>query len=387
MQKCGIVAEAAKMSSQVTPKDSCIISICDSPSSISTRTVTNEIALDERGQGNANANEEFLQAIAEIYKPVLRLLKLSGVYFGSTTFVTTIYPSNQGKGNVLSRFYCGIVAFGLWFDFLMPVVSVFCGADIYLNIMNLGWCLLVALLGTTCLIVLPSTSTKASRFENFIRKVSSTEIKIPSLAKVKSRSRMYLILFLLYAMVSLAGAFVTDLLLQLNIGNAWPWKKWPVFRITSLIVLSCSCGVWFFPIAFFCTTCLIIETLFDNFHKKTSLPHSANSLDIVYLRQQHHSLCQVVDFADRLFSPLLLEAVGFSIPVMCFNFYQLIHSQNVKDIAFVISVLFWLLSSATIIAAVLINGSRVNEKVKISLVPTVHTQIDGFFRLFFLYSI
>ncbi|KAK2557783.1 hypothetical protein P5673_020151 [Acropora cervicornis] len=227
------------MSSQVTPKDSCIISICDSPSSISARTVTNEIALVERGQSNANANEEFLQAIAEIYKPVLRLLKLSGVYFGSTTFATTIYPSNQGKGNLLSRFYCGIVVVGLWFDFLMPVVSVFCGADIYLNIMNLGWCLLVALLGTTCLIVLPSTSTKASRFENFIRKVSSTEIEIPRLAKV----------------------------------------------------------------------------------------------------------------------------VGFSIPVMCFNFYQLIHSQNVKDIAFVISVLFWLLSSATIMAAVLINGSRVNEKI------------------------
>ena len=370
------------MSSQVTPKDSCIISICDSRSSISARTVTNEIALVERGQGNTNANEEFLQAIGEIYKPVLRLLKLSGVYFGSTTFVTTLYSSNQRKENLLSRFHCGIVAVGLWFDFLMPVVSVFCGAEIYLNIMNLGWCLLVALLGTTCLIVLPSTSTKASRFEKFIRKVSSTEIEIPSLGKVKSRSRMYLIMFLLYAMVSLAGAFVTDLLLQLNIGNAWPWRRWPVFRIISLIFLSCSCGVWFFPIAFFCTTCLVLETLFDSFYKQISLPHFANSLGIVSLRQHHHNLCQVVDFADRVFSPLLLEVAGFSIPVMCFNFYQLIHSQNVKDVVFVISVLFWLLSSTTIMAVVLINGSRVNEKVRISLLPTVstlclvYTQID-----------
>ncbi|XP_068754096.1 uncharacterized protein [Montipora capricornis] len=353
------------MSSQIAPRDSCIISLCDNPSSISAQTVTNERSLEEAGQRQKNANEENLTAIDDLYRPVLKVMKLSGAYFGATSLANAVNSSRPRCH--LSQLYCAIVAAGLWFDFVMPVVSAILGGNIYLHIMFISWCLLVALLGTTCLIVLPSTATRTSRFETFIRKVISLDIERPYLEKVKSRLKVYLIMFSILAIASVGGAFLTDLLLEMNIANAWPWKKWFVFRITSLIFLTCSIGVWFFPIPLFCATCLILEACFDDLYNLLSPQHPnsshSNLLSIESLRQQHQNLCQLVEAADSLFSPLLLEIVGFSIPVMCFNFYQVAHSQNKKDLAFVISVLFWLLSSATILTVVLINGSKVSEKI------------------------
>ncbi|XP_068699799.1 uncharacterized protein [Montipora foliosa] len=203
------------MSSQIAPRDSCIISLCDNPLSISAQTVTNERSLEEAGQRQKNATEENLTAIDDLYRPVLKVMKLSGAYFGATSLANAVNSSRPRCH--LSQLYCAIVAAGLWFDFVMPVVSAILGDNIYLHIMFISWCLLVALLGTTCLIVLPSTATRTSRFETFIRKVISLDIERPYLEKVKSRLKIHAVQKILPKMPAAAEEEGKVLLLMMDL--------------------------------------------------------------------------------------------------------------------------------------------------------------------------
>ncbi|XP_068699800.1 uncharacterized protein [Montipora foliosa] len=182
------------MSSQIAPRDSCIISLCDNPLSISAQTVTNERSLEEAGQRQKNATEENLTAIDDLYRPVLKVMKLSGAYFGATSLANAVNSSRPRCH--LSQLYCAIVAAGLWFDFVMPVVSAILGDNIYLHIMFISWCLLVALLGTTCLIVLPSTATRTSRFETFIRKIHAVQKILPKMPAAAEEEGKVLLLMM-----------------------------------------------------------------------------------------------------------------------------------------------------------------------------------------------
>ena len=132
---------------------------------------------------------------------------------------------------------------------------------------------------------------------------------------------MYLILLCILFLVAVAGVILNDLVLGVNLGNVEPWNLWFGFRITSMVFFVVSCGVWLLPFPFFCITCLILEALFDDLHKRMSSLHS-HAMSVATLRREHHKLCKVVESAGSMLSPLVLEAVAFFIPVICFNFYQ-----------------------------------------------------------------
>ena len=352
------------MASRVSPKESCVVSICDDESTLSAKSVNDEGSFVEATENANTAKEELLQALGDVYRPVLTLLKLSGVYFGDTFPYTEMQFSRPRRASYISLCYCGIVVSGFWFNVVMTVVSFLLEGDIFRHVMFICWCLLVALLGTTCLFVLPSKAYRPSRFEAFIRKVISLDTVRPCLKRAKSRSRVYLIIFSLVVIAAIFGAFATDIVLKKNIGNAFPWNRWFIFRVTSLVFLTFSCGVWLFPFALFCSTCFILEALFDDLYKRMSPPYS-NSLSIAALRRQHDNLCQVVETANSFLSLLVLEIVTFSFPVICFNFYLAINSNTIdKDFAFVVSTLFWLLSSSAITGVVMIVGSKVSERVR-----------------------
>ena len=126
--------------------------------------------------------------------------------------------------------------------------------------------------------------------------------------------------------------------------------------------------VWF-PNNFyglFCSQLWCLEALFDDLHKRTSLLHS-HAMSVATLRREHHKLCKVVESADSMLSPLVLEAVAFFIPVICFNFYQGVIAFKRGELTFVffiVSVLFWFLSATALLGIIMVFGSRVNEKVK-----------------------
>ena len=75
----------------------------------------------------------------------------------------------------------------------------------------------------------------------------------------------------------------------------------------------------------------------------------------------------MVELASKTFSSLLLELMSLYIPLLCFEFYIIIHPPLQIDensvILFVLGNLFWLVGSAVILAQVMRFGSKVNEKV------------------------
>jgi len=72
-----------------------------------------------------------------------------------------------------------------------------------------------------------------------------------------------------------------------------------------------------------------------------------------------------------MLSPLVLEAVAFFIPVICFNFYQAVIAFKRGELTFVVlivSILFRFLSSTAllaIISGIWIKGKRKGEVKKI----------------------
>ena len=95
-------------------------------------------------------------------------------------------------------------------------------------------------MGTTCLIILPLTVTRKSRFENFLCKVIAIHIGSTFLEKIKSKARVYLIVFSLVCIATMVGSILTDVVLGINIGNIKPWNSWFGFRVTSLLFLICT---------------------------------------------------------------------------------------------------------------------------------------------------
>ena len=362
-----------KMPSRVTPNKSCVIDIPVDPTSVAAQPATNDVSLGQSTLNDGNVNEEVLQVIEAAYRPVLRLMKLFGAYFGDTSFNSLVQVSSRRRNeSYISRFYCAVVVAGLWFNFAMPLVSIFFGENIYLIIMFISWCLLVALMGTTCLIVLPITFARKSRLENFLRKVIAVHIGSAFLEKIKSKARVYLIVFSLALMACIVGLILSDVVLGINIGNLEPWNSWFGFKITNLVFLTCSSGVCCLPVSLFCITCSILEALFDDLHKRMSSPQ-ANSMGLTPLRREHQNLCQVVEMADSMLSPLLLEVVTFFIPIICFNFHQVVNysSRQEGTFVFLFVTLFWLLISSASLAVIMILGSRVSEKVRKELNFTV----------------
>ena len=357
-----------KMTSRVTPIESRVVEITDDTEAQGFSLVQPVIKGDSSQASRPNEenfNGELLRAVEEMYSPVLKMMKMLGMYFGDTTlnrFRQTFVPCR--KKSHVSRFYCGVIVAGLWFNFSIPLISVFFGANIYLFMIFLSWCLLVALNLTTLLIVLPLTDTRKSRLEKFLRKAISINTENVKLGKVKFRARIFLIIFSLLFIAAVVLNVINDLMLDMNFGSDKPWNVWIGFRIISFIFLLYGCAVWLLPFPFFCITCLILESLFNDFNKRILSPHSnSRSVQISAVRREHHKLCEVVELADSMLSSLLLQVVAFYIPVICFNFYQVGNLADEETATNLIIILFWLLVSSAILAVIMVLASRVNEKV------------------------
>ena len=113
---------------------------------------------------------------------------------------------------------------------------------------------------------------------------------------------------------------------------------------------------------FFYITCLILEALFDELHKRMSSFHSV-LVDIGTFKTEHHRLCELVQLADKMLAPVLFGLVSLYIPLICFNCYRAINLPEEEKVVSLVSNLFWLLASSSLLAVIMIFGSRVCEKV------------------------
>ena len=351
-------------SSRVQPSETCVVEI----DTISMQPTLSDGSSIETIQKEGIVNGELLKAIEGVYRPVLQLMKLLGAYFGDTTFNRLAHKAGPWrKESCIPRFYCCLVVAGVWLNFAKAVVSFFYGGDIYLLLLFTAWSLLVALNGTTFLIVLPLTHTRKSRFENFLRTISTIHPEKVYLEKVKAKARIHIIIFITVFLVTVTCVIIGNLILGLNLDHLEPWNQmWSGLRIIYLIFMAFGSAYWLLPFPFFCITCLLLEALFDSLHKQISLLHS-RSIDVANMKKKHRKLCEVVQLADQILSALLLEIFAFLMPVTCFNFYQLVNLPDHNKLVSLVVVLFWLLSHSAMLAIITTFGSRVSEKVSYAL--------------------
>ena len=334
-------------------------------SSISVRPTNNDLPIaDELTSGRENIKGQLLKTIHEIYSPVLKLMALFGTYFGDTSLKHLPDDSRRKqKRGYPSCIYCVLVASGFWLNFIMSVVDVFLGKNLYLYILFSLWSLLIALSATICLIVLcvPLGESRKSQFENFLRNLLAIDSSI-DLEKVKSKATKGIIIFCCLFILGAIGVIITYEVMDISIADIKPWKQWFGFTILSLVFFTYGMGVWFLPILFFSITCLILEALFDDLHKRMLSFHTF-LVDIGTFKKEHCRLCEVVELADKMLAPLLCGLVSLYIPLICFEFYKAVYPPKDHEFVFLISNVFWLVSAAGILAVIMIFGSRVSEKV------------------------
>ncbi|KAL9970434.1 hypothetical protein ACROYT_G022810 [Oculina patagonica] len=355
------------MTSRVTPNEAWVLGDPKILSSlISVQATTNDVpTVNDSISDQESVNKGLLKTIDEIYTPVLKLMKLLGMYFGDTSLKQLIHASGRcRKGVYLQRIYCGVIVSGLWLNFVMAFVNIITGDNIYFFIMITLWCLLIALCGTISLLVLctPSADTTKSRFECFIRGVLVVNGNV-NLVQVKNKSKKGIICFIFVVTVSSVGCLLSDLLLGLNLTSSLPFNQWFGFSIISAVFIIIGCGVWFLPILFFFITCSILEEIFDELHKRMSSMRS-NSIDVASLKTEYQKLCEVVELADKVLAPLLLVMVSVYIPLICFIFYQLVNLPQEERLMALIANLFWLLAGASIFGIIMLFGSNVSEKIQ-----------------------
>ena len=365
------------MSTRVSPEEtqledtnSCMDMTHKEPSMISAGMV------NERGlvaiPKNNHGTEDMFTVIDGIYSPVLKIMKLLGIYYGETSLSKLSYGSSTGSRKVsISLLYCCVVIASLWFNFAMAFISLCMeGVSVLATFYTLTgyslWSLNGALTGTVCMITvaLPLTDRKTSRFEIFLRNVVKHKA---NLERVQILSRKGLIqtapVFVVATSSLIIGFFHTP---ELVITTYKPWDDTYALKIFSLVSVIYTGGVWVFPSVLFSATCLVLERLFDGFYEKLATVNS-NVTDFSAIKEEHRKLCETVELASNLFSPLLLGLMSLYIPLLCFEFYIIIHPPLQIDensvILFVLGNLFWLVGSAVILAQVMRFGSKVNEKV------------------------
>ena len=180
---------------------------------------------------------------------------------------------------------------------------------------------------------------------------------------MKKNSRIavavFCLLFIFSAASILAGALFFD---KFNIGTFKPWHGWFGFRVLSPTFLIIGVGSWLLPMIFFCLTSLMLETIFEDLHRRMLLSHST-PMDLTALKREYHKLCKVVELADKVLAPLLLVFVSVYIPLLCFSFYNVAKPRDEDSQIFILHNLLWFLLAAAILAVILVFRSKVGEKV------------------------
>lgn len=293
---------------RVTPNEVSMRGNHEMHSSISVHHTKNDVPITgDLTSDLENINGQLLKTIDEIYSPVLKLMALFGTYFGITGLKHL--PDISGrlqKRAYLSYIYCVVVASGFWLNFTMSVVDVFLGESLYLYILFSLWSLLISLSATICLIVLcvPLGDSRKSQFENFLRNLLTINSNV-DLEKVKSKAKKGVIVFCFLFTFGAIGVIITHEVMNITIADVKPWEQWFGFSTLSLVFFTYGMGVWFLPILFFYITCLILEALFEDLHKRMSSFHTF-PMDIATFKKEHYRLCEVVELADKMLAPLYL---------------------------------------------------------------------------------
>jgi len=303
---------------------------------------------------------------AERFRPILRLMKLTEEFYGDVTMDEIL----QEDWSVFSRFYCGLVLLGQWFIVVQAVTSLFFEGVAQMNtfffLLTFSiWYLQSAIVNTICLFILPKGQKKPSRLGQFLGNLLATTsdggINTCNMYKVYS----LLALACNFALFNTVCLTLLDLYRNSSIGRFRPWNGLLAYRLIHLIFCAFDAFAWALPYTLFYVSCKLLVGLFENLENKITAG-SPDVRRIESLRKEHSKLCETVALADKVFSPLMLAAVGSDVPLICINFYQLVKppASSNEDITFVATVFYWCITVTVKIVFITISVVRVNEKVR-----------------------
>ena len=114
------------MPTRVSPTEATVRENQEIPTITSAGPTTNDVNFIVEIQEQETANEPLLKAIDEIYSPLLKLMKLFGVYFGDATLKRlTSISGHSGKHIFIHRIYCVLLVCCYWFNFIMAFTAIF----------------------------------------------------------------------------------------------------------------------------------------------------------------------------------------------------------------------------------------------------------------------
>ena len=327
------------------------------------------------------------EQLSQTFVPTLTLMKLSGQFFGETSF-SDLRNLNPGKSVYLSRFYSLLVVLSLWLYVILGLASLFSegftSVDVFLYLFNIAaWSVQCACNVTICLVMLPQVQSKSrSRFSQFITSFSTTTTDLKGLRRKSLKGLVFA------GMVSL-GNFAFSLLWSFHLNgvlyNYKPWNGNMGVWIIEVGVGIYASFAWSLPVQLYYTACLVLERMFETLKDKvTSSLDTEHPLTLTSLRQEYLRLCKVLEMADKVFSPFLLVTFALDVPLICVNLYQVIkitkNRSNDENTIWLIAYMFWSVCLSSIVSLLCLFGGRVNEEVRSRVYKRHFKQIFSFTR-------
>ena len=318
----------------------------------------------EEYQRNEGMRENLRKQLSEIFRPSLVAMKLTGQYFGPTA----VTEDNKRRTWCISRFYSTLVLLG---QCILIVVAVISHCYIGLKSMNAFFFLLVSAVWylqctsatAICLVASPFAQNGRSRFARFLSSFVETVPEL-NLEGIKAKAVKGLILACSAAAINSVVLCLVSVHFNGVISVFPPWNRHISVRVAELVVGTYCSFSWTLPVLIFCVICMLLEKMFSNLQNKVSNA-PVHTFTMSCLRQEHLKLCETVDLANAIFSPLLFVIISLDVPLICINIYQLTKSSGETESIVIAGYFYWSLSVSSLLIVLFLFGSRVNEKVSV----------------------
>ena len=302
--------------------------------------------------------------LANKFGPVVKVMRFFGMYAGATNFKRL--PACRAPGSY-EALYCCFTTTAQWTLFLTSTASLFYeDTSTLIKLLHLLQCCLwlavCAASATVALYVLPVGRKNPSRFEKFLRNIvtNHSNVNFP----LKSTMKFVLIATVVLISNIICAAILTALDDQAGVIFE-PWKSSPGGKVICLFLLLFSNAAWLYPFILITSMCSVLVEAFDDFERRAIRALEERTLDVRELRIEHRKLCETVELADKTLAPLLLVKLGGHVPLLTLIFYKLVTFPRLTSdtLTIFLASLIWCAAGSTIILALLVQASRVNDKV------------------------
>ena len=325
-----------------------------------------DIDLTEEYRRDEEVTTNLSKQLSEIFGPILNTMILMGEFFGETTLPE---DASRQRKFYISRYYCVLVVLGQWVLAAIGITTqLYLGFSmngfLYLLITNI-WYVQCASNTTFCLIVLPLSCKNQSRFAQFLSSFLKTATELDGL---RAKALKGLAIACTVSLINAVFLLLLSIYYNGLVSSFEPWEGHLAIRVMEVLFGFFNSFAWNLPVLVYCVTCLVLERMFETLKKKvTSSLNTAHSFTIACLRQEHLKLCEVVELANKAFSPILLTLVALDIPLICVNVYEAMKAvkkwSDEADVVFMVGYVYWGVCISALLAVVCIFGNRVNEKV------------------------